>query len=302
MKSFSQLNPVVEFIYFLLSIGFSVFIMNPACLCISLITSLICAFGICGAKKAGRNVLYSVPMIALAALMNPAFNHEGATILSYLPSGNPLTLESIAYGAAAGIMIAAVMCHFSCFNAVMTADKLTYLTGRISPSLSMLFSMTLRLVPKLKIQLDEISMAQRGIGKDIGSDGLVNKIKNGARIMAILVNRSLEESVETADSMKSRGYGLPGKSAFSMYRMDVLDRIIMYALAAGGAYIIYACSNGYMAWQYFPVISGVGFTAQTTASYAVYALIMLIPAIMNLSAQLSYKYRISKIEAKNENI
>ena len=35
---------------------------------------------------------------------NPAFDHEGATLLAYLPSGNPLTLESIAYGVAAAVM------------------------------------------------------------------------------------------------------------------------------------------------------------------------------------------------------
>ncbi len=44
--------------------------------------------------------------------MNLAFNHEGATILAYLPSGNPLTLESIAYGFAAAAMLAAVVLWF----------------------------------------------------------------------------------------------------------------------------------------------------------------------------------------------
>ena len=37
-----------------------------------------------------------LPMLLLAAVVNPAFNHEGATLLTYLPSGNPLTLESMA--------------------------------------------------------------------------------------------------------------------------------------------------------------------------------------------------------------
>ena len=46
-------------------------------------------------------------MMAMAALINPAFNHEGATLLTYLPSGNPLTLESILYGLAAGARLGA---------------------------------------------------------------------------------------------------------------------------------------------------------------------------------------------------
>ncbi|MBE7055615.1 MAG: energy-coupling factor transporter transmembrane protein EcfT, partial [Ruminococcaceae bacterium] len=39
-----------------------------------------------------------LPALLLMALINPAFNHEGVTILYYLPGGNPLTLESVYYG------------------------------------------------------------------------------------------------------------------------------------------------------------------------------------------------------------
>lgn len=73
--------------------------------------------------------------------MNLAFNHQGATILAYLPSGNPLTLESIAYGFAAAAMLAAVVLWFSCWNTVMTSDKLMHLFGRVVPALSLLLSM-----------------------------------------------------------------------------------------------------------------------------------------------------------------
>ena len=44
----------------------------------------------------------ALPVLLLAALVNPAFNHAGVTILIYLPSGNPLTLESILYGRGGG--------------------------------------------------------------------------------------------------------------------------------------------------------------------------------------------------------
>ena len=37
-------------------------------------------------------------MILLIVLVNPVFNHEGMTILTYFPWDNPLTLESIVYG------------------------------------------------------------------------------------------------------------------------------------------------------------------------------------------------------------
>ena len=72
---------------------------------------------------------------AWATPANLAFNHEGATILAYLPSGNPLTLESIVYGLSAAVMMASVILWFSCYNAVMTSDKFAYLFGRVIPAL-----------------------------------------------------------------------------------------------------------------------------------------------------------------------
>ena len=90
------------------------------------------------------------PWRLLAALVNPAFNHEGATILTYLPSGNPLTLESMLYGVAAAVMLASVVLWFSSYNEVMTSDKFVYLFGRVIPALSLVLSMALALYSEVQ--------------------------------------------------------------------------------------------------------------------------------------------------------
>ena len=77
------------------------FLMDPVSLAISLASALVYAVYLNGRRAVRFSLLYMLPMMVVAALVNPAFNHEGATILTYLPSGNPLTLESILYGAAA---------------------------------------------------------------------------------------------------------------------------------------------------------------------------------------------------------
>ena len=105
-------------------------------------------------------------MAALAALVNPAFNHEGMTILTYLPSGNPLTLESMFYGVAAAVMLASVVLWFSSYNEVMTSDKFVYLFGRVIPALSLVLSMALRFIPKFKAQMQVVAEAQACIGRD----------------------------------------------------------------------------------------------------------------------------------------
>ncbi len=46
-----------------------------------------------------------------------------------------------------------------------------------------------------------------------------------------MITWSLENAIETADSMRSRGYGLPGRSAFSIYRMDSRDKLALMWLS-----------------------------------------------------------------------
>ena len=160
MNEFKSYHPIVNFLYFVIVIGFSMFFMHPLCLAVSFACGLVYSTILNGRRAVKTNLVYMLPVLIITALINPAFNHEGVTILTYLPGGNPLTLESILYGLAAGFMLVSVICWFSCYNEVMTSDKFIYLFGRIIPSLSLIFSMTLRLVPKFATQLKIVTNAQ----------------------------------------------------------------------------------------------------------------------------------------------
>ena len=89
----------------------------------------------------------------------------------------------------------------------MTSDKFVYLFGRVIPALSLVLSMTLRFVPKFKAQVKIVSSAQRCVGRDVSNGGVLQRARNGLTILSILVTWALENAIETADSMRSRGYG-----------------------------------------------------------------------------------------------
>ena len=146
--AFSSYHPLVNFLYFALVLAYTMCLMHPASLLISLAGALAYSIYLNGRRAVRFSLLFLLPMMLMAALLNPAFNHEGATLLTYLPSGNPLTLESILYGLAAAAMLAAVITWFSCYTAVMTSDKFVYLFGRVIPALSLVLSMALRFVPR----------------------------------------------------------------------------------------------------------------------------------------------------------
>lgn len=161
--------------------------MHPVSLGISLGSALAYAVYLRGRKAIRFSLVFMLPMMVMAALINPAFNHEGATLLTYLPSGNPLTLESILYGLAAAAMLAAVVTWFSCYTAVMTSDKFVYLFGRLIPALSLVLSMALRFVPKFQAQFHAVSEAQRCIGRDVSDGGVIRRIRNAVTIFSIML-------------------------------------------------------------------------------------------------------------------
>lgn len=254
--AFDRCHPAINFLYFALVLVFTMVFLHPVSLGVSLGTAL--AYGVClrGREATGKTLRFLIPMMVLAALLNPAFNHEGVTVLTYLPSGNPLTLESILRGLAAAVMLAAVILWFQCWSVVMTTDKFVYLFGRVIPALSLVLSMTFRFVPRFFAQLKVVTQAQRCVGRDVSQGNILDRARTGVTILSILITWSLENAIETADSMKSRGYGLPGRTAFSLYRFDRRDRALLVWLLVWGGCVLAGGLSGGLAWQYTPMVQG----------------------------------------------
>lgn len=287
--AFSNYHPVVNFLYFAFVFGFSMVFMHPVCLLISLICAIIYSIKLKGKKAIKFNLLVLLPIIIVTALINPAFNHEGATIITYLHTGNPLTLESIAYGLGAATMLGAIFTWFSSYNEIMTSDKFVYLFGRIIPGLSLILSMALRFVPKFKAQIKVVSEAQRSIGRDISNGGVFERIRHGLTILSIMITWALENSIETADSMKSRGYGLPGRTAFSIYRFEKRDKLAIISISLLGGYILLGGIMGGFKWRYFPTMKGQGLGLFSISLWIAYITLCIIPIIINRQEEIQWE-------------
>lgn len=289
MSEFKRYHPVVNLIYFLFAIAFSCIFMHPVCLGISLVCSFAYSAMLKGSKSAFTGLGYILPLMIITALINPAFNHRGITILTYLPGGNPLTLESIIYGVAAAAMLASVILWFSCFNEIMTSDKFVYLFGKILPSLSLVLSMVLRFVPKFRAGFTEVNQGQKCIGKDIHTGSAVQRCKNTVKVLSVMVSRSLEESIDTADSMKSRGYGLGGRTAFSNFKFTSRDRLMVGFTLISAVYIICGWFFGGMTFYYYPEISEPDCSVYGISLWAVYALYCTLPIISEIKEARKWK-------------
>lgn len=294
MNEFAKYHPLINFIYFTAVIVFSMIFVHPICLVTSLLCSVMYSI-ILNGKKALKFIAMLLPLMLISALINPAFNHEGVTVIAYLPSENPLTLESILYGIVAASMVATVICWFSCFNKIMTSDKFIYLFGRIIPSLSLILSMTFRFVPKFKEQVQEVSNAQKSMGRDTSEGSVFARVKNSIRILSAVITWSLENAVDTSDSMKSRGYGLTGRTAYSNYVFDKRDVTALIYLAVTIIYFLIGALLGKIHYRYFPSMRGTDMSFYSTSIFISYIMICIMPIIIEIWEELKWRKLKSKI-------
>ncbi len=287
--TFSGLHPVINFLFFGLVLAITMCIQHPVERVISLAAAASYDIYLNGRRAVRFSLLFMLPMMVFAAAVNPAFSHEGVTVLTYLPSGNPLTLESVLYGVSSAVMLAAVVLWFACYSTVMTSDKFVYLFGRVIPALSLVLSMTLRFVPKFRDQIRVVGEAQRCIGRDPSTGGVFQRAKKGVTILSIMVTWALENAIETADSMKGRGYGLPGRSAFSIYRFDPRDKETLAWVCLSGFTVLCAWAAGGYYWRYYPSLKGVISGCPGVMFHLMFLALCFTPLAMDVYSDVNWK-------------
>ena len=149
--------------------------------------------------------------------------------------------------------------------------------------------MALRFIPKFKAQMQTVSEAQACIGRDTKNGSVFRRVGNAIKIFSIMVTWSLENAIETADSMRSRGYGLPGRTAFSIYRFDDRDKNVLAWLIFCGAYILSGWLAGGMYFRYYPTVKTALWTPLTISFMFVYLALVLTPVILDRKEDRQWK-------------
>lgn len=247
---FNRLHPWTQVCYFALVLIVTMLCRHPVVLGLSFLMGAALSLHLGGTRAVRTNLVVTLPVLVLTALMNPLFSHEGATILRWLPWGNPLPLESLVYGGVSALMLGASVCWFYSFGLVFTTDRLMCVLGSALPSLSMVLAMTLRFVPLFIRRFKVTWQAQKALG------GTTNTIKLAGTVLSCTLGWALENAGTAAGSMRCRGCGLPGRTAYSSFRFTRRDLIFSAAAALGGLLIAVSGLMGGLSFRYYPVISG----------------------------------------------
>lgn len=290
---FDSYHPMINFIYFAAAIVCAVSFRHPVFLGISYGAAFCYSVKLNGKRSLIFNICL-IPLIFIYALYYSYYNHFGITNLRANFIGNKITLEALAVGCVRGVTAASVLMIFSCIFAVVSSDKVVYLLGRISPRLSLFLSILLRFVPRVKQRGRHIELSRRGIGKGCGQGNLWQRALHTCSFLSILITWTLEDFVESAASMKCRGYSLKGRTAFSIYRFDNRDRsfvlALFFCLTVTGA----AAALNQTTMIYQPEIIVNRITPVSFFFYGAYGLFLLLPMLLQIAGEKKFALQNSR--------
>lgn len=293
MKAFGNYHPFVLLIYFLSVLLVAMFISNPVLQTEALAGGILFCTVIHRKRENVGNLGFYIPLFLMIAITNPLFSHNGVTPLFFL-NGNPVTLEAFVYGISIAVMLTGVILWCKCYSEIMTSDKFLYLFGKAIPKLSLVLSMALRFIPMFKRQMHRVNRAQKAMGL-YSSKNFTDKIRSHMRVFMAMISWSLENSIETSASMKARGYGLKGRTNFSLFHFYSGDAILLATCVLMLGITVSGVAMNETVFYYYPRISGLNLSIYAVIVYTAFGILSFIPFITEVKEVLVWKYYILKI-------
>ncbi|MGM9647378.1 MAG: energy-coupling factor transporter transmembrane component T [Eubacteriales bacterium] len=295
MKSLSDSHPAVAATYFVLLLIVAMFVWNPVVQLLTLAGGILYRISISGVGKTLRELGLMLPFFLLIALTNPLFSSQnGSTVLFHLWH-LPITLEALLYGVSLALMIVGVLIWFQCLTTVLTDEKIFCLLGRAAPKLALILTMSLRLIPLFLRRMKEVSRAQKAAGMETDGAGYMARVKNMGRVLTATVAWSMEHAMETASSMKARGYGLPGRSTFSIFRFDGWDALSLLLILPLFVLCIIGAAAGRVEFDFYPTLGALDTDPFALVTYGAFGILAFLPFSLQVKEAIVWKFCRSKI-------
>lgn len=284
MDRFSKFHPAVCLLFFIFVIAVTIAFINPVYSAASLLCALLYSLRLLGAGRTVSQLKFAVPIIILAAVFNMLFCRYGQTVL-FTVFDIDFSLEPLVYGACIGVMLCAVIVWFSAYSEIITSEKFTALFGRFAPNLVLTFSTALRFLPLMIKTASDLKEAQQGIGNE------TKGLKNTMHRFSALVSISLEQSIETAQTMRARGFK-KGVRRYSPYKFRAVDAVFIVLSALLCAVQIFAMARGAFDFEYYDYLRLSGVNIPVLVLWLV---LCLMPLATDLSEDIRWRLLKSKI-------
>lgn len=251
---FTVIHPAAYMVYYLILILFAFFFNDPYYLASFLICiALLITFQ--GINSEFKNILkFYIPMALLIIILNPLVSHVGVTKI-YIAGSYFITLESLVYGILMSLSLLIILLLFASYNNAVSYQEMLYIFSKRFPNISIVIIMALRFIPLLNYRLSEVNKVFRFNHESSGNQKdktKIDKIKNTAQMLAVVVSWSLEESMLAAKSMKARGYGITERTNYLSFKFRKIDYYFISIIIISVVICIIGLLQGYGRINIYP--------------------------------------------------
>lgn len=290
--SFSKMHPVTQFLFFTAVIVAVLMNSSPLFMIISLFFAVFYRFMRIKSAKIVKEILLYILLIIFVTIAASLSCHNGVTAYFFI-NDNAVTKEAIIMGITFGLKLSAAVCWFGNMMSVMTAERLVFMLSRVSSRLAVFASRTLRFLPDMKNQYMRIYKTQNNIYS--GHKSLGKKLHIVFSSFSALVTWSIENSADNSEAMYAKGYGLSGRTSFSIYRFRRLDTVLILMITYMLPFTVASCFFGTAETRFFPELVFSGISVTDILLLGVWSVIMLIPCITEICEEYRWILLRSKI-------
>ena len=285
---FEKCHPAVNFIFFAAAILAGICFSHPVFIIEGLVASCVYYMKRRGLK--GLKMLIAAILIGLLfAFFYSSYNHFGVTMLGKNFIGNNITLESLLFSLSLGGRISCILMWLGCMHTIITTDKTIYLFGRISPKLSLFLSILIRMTPRVAGKGKQYNTARRCIGKGVCKCAGTRWILNFSKLFSAVTTWTIEAFTTISDSMRSRGSLLRKRTAFSIYRFDSRDRVLVLCMVVLMTIMFVGAFTGQATILYDPWIVTPEVTGSSYIFFAGYLIFCFVPLILDVATEAAFK-------------
>ncbi|WP_053367527.1 energy-coupling factor transporter transmembrane component T [Bacillus sp. FJAT-27245] len=277
----NRLHPLTAFGYYAGALAMLLMFQHPVFLFAGFILLLLVNFVQDRCRNLRRWLFFILTSGLLLFAVNPLFNERGRHILFEWGS-HRITLEAVILGGMASLSVMGIIALFVSYNEIMALNKLLFLFSKTMPQFAVLLMLTLRFIPLMRVRLGEIAAVQASKGITVASGTVRERAKNGMLYIQALLVFSLEEAIQTADSMKARGYGTGRRSAYHYFRFRRQDWLSFCVLVSAFCFAVYGRIKGWGMLAVYPIMEGAGLSGAETGLLAAVICFVGFPAIIEL--------------------
>ncbi|WP_432408111.1 energy-coupling factor transporter transmembrane component T [Wukongibacter sp. M2B1] len=263
-------------------IFFAVIFYNHPIYIASILLFLIGNFIILGENEKLKKALkYSIFTVLLIIIINPIVSNNGITVI-YKGLRLPIigrfkiTLEAVVFGVFMGLKLVSMTLVFLLYSALIDVDDSFGFFSKYAHKFTLILSMTTNIIHRLRLEIMRVRDVMVLRGAKLDEKNILKRVRAYYPILKVVLISSLEGSLNRAEALHSRSYGLGRRTAYSKLEFKTADYVLTGLSFVFLGLLIYGWITNKGSYSYYPALEGCDYKDM------VFLIIMSIPMLINL--------------------